>query len=678
MSNRTGTMNFLPMNKIELNQRGWDQVDFIIITGDAYVDHPSFGAAIIGRLLEANGYKVGVIAQPDWRSTKDIEALGKPVLGFMVTAGNIDSMVNHYTVGKKKRHNDVYTPGNVSGKRPDRATIVYGNLIRQVYKDSPVIIGGIEASLRRMAHYDYWSDQVKRSILLDSQGDLLVYGMAEKAIIEIADAMKAGLHPKDLTYIKGTAHKAKNTDHLFEPVILPRFDQVNGDVKAYADSFRIQYEHTDHITGKALVEQYDDHTYVIQNPPAAPLTTQEFDHIYDLDFMYAYHPKYEALGGIEAIKEIKYSLTSNRGCFGGCHFCALAFHQGRVVQSRSHDSIINEAKMLSHEPDFKGYIQDVGGPTANFRKAACKKQAEHGVCTHKACMTPDLCNQLEVDHTDYVKLLKSLRQIDGIKKVFVRSGIRYDYVVADKTNAFMNELVEHHVSGQLRVAPEHVSDTVLALMGKPSIGVYETFRKQFEQINKRKHKDQYLVPYFISSHPGSNLNDAIALAEYIRDLGFQPDQVQDFYPTPGTISTCMYYTGLNPLDMTAVFVPRSNQDKAMQRALLQFSNPKNYRLVKEALIIAGREDLIGYDKKCLIQPALGGRSGGKYGNKQVTGEDIARKAAQAKRKSGRKRSGKTENKHGSKHGCKPGSKPGNKNNNDRKKTNLSAKRKRSR
>jgi len=620
-----GQKNFLPMNKIDLNKRGWDAVDFIVVSGDAYVDHPSFGAAIIGRLLEANGFKVGIIAQPDWKNTTDIEALGKPNLGFLVTAGNIDSMVNHYTVSKKKRHNDVYTPGNKSGKRPDRATIVYGNLIRQVYKDSPVIIGGIEASLRRMAHYDYWSDQVKRSILLDAQADLLIYGMAEKAIIEVAEAMKSGLHPKDLTYIRGTVHKAKNIDHLVEYVNLPEYTHIKTDYKAYANSFKLQYENTDFITGKALVEKYDDHTYVVQNPPASPLTTEEFDHIYDLDFAYTYHPKYEASGGVEAIKEIKYSLTSNRGCFGGCHFCALTFHQGRVVQARSHGSIMKEAEMLTHEPDFKGYIHDVGGPTANFRKAACDKQVEHGVCTHKACMTPDLCNQLEVDHTDYVRLLKSLRKIDGIKKVFVRSGIRYDYVMADKTDAFMNELVEHHVSGQLRVAPEHVSDTVLALMGKPSIGVYETFRKRFEQINKKKHKDQYLVPYFISSHPGSDLKEAIALAEYIRDLGFQPEQVQDFYPTPGTISTCMYYTGYNPLDMTKVFVPKSNQDKAMQRALLQFASPKNYKMVKQALSIAGREDLIGYDKRCLIQPELGPSrhavvrdSGGKSKNRGKT------------------------------------------------------------
>lgn len=595
-------MDYMPISKSDLEARGIEQLDFIIVTGDAYVDHPSFGMALIGRLLEAEGYSVGVISQPDWKHKESVTILGKPKLGFLVSSGNIDSMVNHYTVSKKRRHKDVYTPGSEGFKRPDRATIVYSNLIRQVYKDVDILIGGIEASLRRMAHYDYWSDSVRRSILMDSGADLLIYGMAETTMIEVAEAMNSGLRAKDLTYVRGTVHRAKNYEHIVEPVLLPTYKEVISDKKAYGTSFKKQYENTDAITGTCLVEPYDEHNYIIQNPPAMPLDQRGFDHLYELPYTYDYHPDYDEKGGVEAIKEIKFSLTSNRGCFGGCHFCALAFHQGRVVQARSRQSIVAEAKALTKQPDFKGYIHDVGGPTADFRKRACKKQEKHGVCTHKACMTPNLCEQLEVDHTDYLKLLRELRGLDGVKKVFVRSGIRYDYVVANSDKAFMRELTEHHVSGQLRVAPEHVSNNVLEMMGKPNIEVFNQFKRQFEQMNKRLGMDQYLVPYFISSHPGSDIKDAIALAEYIRDLGFMPEQVQDFYPTPGTISTCMYYTGIHPMTGAKVFVPKSPHDKSLQRALMQYKLPKNYRLVREALILGGREDLIGYDKRCLIKP----------------------------------------------------------------------------
>lgn len=521
----------------------------------------------------------------------------------MVAAGNMDSMVNHYTVSKKRRSFDAYTPGGVIGKRPDYATIVYCNLIRQTYKKTPIIIGGIEASLRRLAHYDYWSNKVKRSILLDSGADLISYGMGEHSIVEIADALNAGIDVKDITFIRGTVYKAKSLEHLYdEYIMLPSYDEICNDKKTYAESFYKQYCNTDPFVAKHLVEKYKDKEYVIQNPPSYPLTQQEFDDVYSMDYMNAWHPSYDALGGVPAFAEIKFSLTSNRGCFGGCSFCALTFHQGRIVQARSHESLVEEAKKMTQEPDFKGYIYDVGGPTANFRRPSCDKQLTKGVCTNKQCLFPKPCANLKVDHSDYVELLRKLRKVANVKKVFVRSGIRFDYVMADKDDTFMEELCRYHISGQLRVAPEHISDNVLRLMGKPENSVYEAFLKKYSAINGRLGKEQYAIPYLMSSHPGSTLEDAIALAEYIRDLGYMPEQVQDFYPTPSTISTCMYYTGLDPRDLKPVYVTTNPHEKAMQRALIQFRNPENYDLVKEALLKAGRQDLIGFDKHCLIPP----------------------------------------------------------------------------
>lgn len=595
--------DFLPICREDMEKRGWSQCDFVYITGDAYVDHSSFGHAIISRILELNGYKVGIISQPDWKNKESISVLGEPRLGFLVAAGNMDSMVNHYTVSKKRRSFDAYTPGGVIGKRPDYATIVYCNLIRQTYKKTPIIIGGIEASLRRLAHYDYWSNKVKRSILLDSGADLISYGMGEHSIVEIADALNAGIDVKDITFIRGTVYKAKSLEHLYdEYLMLPSYDEICNDKKTYAESFYKQYCNTDPFVAKHLVEKYKDKEYVIQNPPSYPLTQQEFDDVYSMDYMNAWHPSYDALGGVPAFAEIKFSLTSNRGCFGGCSFCALTFHQGRIVQARSHESLIEEAKKMTQEPDFKGYIYDVGGPTANFRRPSCDKQLTKGVCTNKQCLFPKPCANLKVDHSDYVELLRKLRKVPNVKKVFVRSGIRFDYVMADKDDTFMEELCRYHISGQLRVAPEHISDNVLRLMGKPENSVYEAFLKKYSVINGRLGKEQYAIPYLMSSHPGSTLEDAITLAEYIRDLGYMPEQVQDFYPTPSTISTCMYYTGLDPRDLKPVYVTTNPHEKAMQRALIQFRNPENYDLVKEALLKANRQDLIGFDKHCLIPP----------------------------------------------------------------------------
>lgn len=594
--------DFLPICREDMERRGWDQVDFVYVIGDAYVDHPSFGHAIISRVLEAHGYRVGIISQPDWRKKESIDVFGRPRLGFIITAGNMDSMVNHYTVSKKRRHNDAFTPGGVYGKRPDYATVVYGNLIRQTYKDIPVMIGGIEASLRRMAHYDYWSNSMKRSVLLDSGADLLMYGMGEHSIVEVADALNSGLDIKDVTFIRGTVYKTKNIDNVYEPVMLPDFETIKNDKKSYAKSFYTQYTNTDPYSGKTLVEKYSDHEYVVQNPASWPLTTEEMDRVYALGYMRNYHPSYEAAGGVPAIEEVKFSLVSNRGCFGGCSFCALTFHQGRIIQVRSHESIINEARQLVWDPDFKGYIHDVGGPTANFRFPACDKQLQHGVCPNKQCLFPKPCVNLKADHKDYLSLLRALRQIPGVKKVFIRSGIRFDYLLADGNDTFFRELCEYHVSGQLKVAPEHVSDNVLRLMGKPSNHVYRKFTERYKKINQDLGKNQFLVPYLMSSHPGSTMKDAITLAEYLRDLGYMPEQVQDFYPTPSTLSTCMYYTGYDPRTMEKVYVPVDPHEKAMQRALIQYRNPKNYDLVMEALCKAGRTDLIGYDKKCLIRP----------------------------------------------------------------------------
>ncbi|MBQ7781231.1 MAG: YgiQ family radical SAM protein [Lachnospiraceae bacterium] len=593
---------FLPVSRQDMEERNIEQLDFVYVTGDAYVDHPSFGHAIISRILEAHGYSVGIIAQPDWKDDKSITVLGRPRLAFLISGGNMDSMVNHYSVSKKRRATDAYTPGGESGKRPDYATVVYGNLIRRTYRDVPIVIGGIEASLRRMAHYDYWSDKFKRSILLDSQADLISYGMGEKSIVEIADALNSGIDVKDITFIPGTVYKTKNPENIYDGQMLPDYDSMKEDKRKYAESFAIQYASTDPFTGKTLIEGYPGGVYVVQNPPQPPLTTEEMDEVYALPYMRTYHPSYEEKGGVPAIAEIKFSLISNRGCFGGCSFCALTFHQGRTIQVRSHESIIEEAKLLTEDKDFKGYIHDVGGPTANFRHPSCEKQLQYGVCKNKQCLFPKPCQNLKVDHSDYLALLRKLRELPKVKKVFVRSGIRFDYMMADADDTFFRELVKHHVSGQLKVAPEHISDAVLKRMGKPENAVYEKFTAKYKKLNEQLGLKQYLVPYLMSSHPGSTLKEAIELAEYLRDLGYMPEQVQDFYPTPSTISTVMYYTGLDPRDMKPVYVCKNPHEKAMQRALIQYRNPKNYELVCEALKAAGREDLIGFDKKCLVRP----------------------------------------------------------------------------
>ena len=600
---------FLPISRQDMEERGIRQLDFVYVIGDAYVDHPSFGHAIISRVLESHGYRVGIISQPDWRDERSIAILGRPRLGFLIAAGNMDSMVNHYFVSKKRRPSDAYTPGGVMGKRPDYATIVYGNLIRKTYKDVPIIIGGIEASLRRLAHYDYWSNSLKRSILLDSQADLISYGMGEKSIIEIADALQSGIDVKDITFIPGTVYKTRDIsgisgseDEKYNAILLPSYEEMKADPEKYAESFGVQYENTDPFTARMLAESYAGGIYVVQNPPQKPLTTEEMDDIYALPYQRTYHPSYEKQGGVPAISEIKFSLISNRGCFGACSFCALTFHQGRIVQVRSHESILSEAEELTKEPDFKGYIHDVGGPTANFRHPACEKQLKCGACKNRQCLYPTPCKTMNTDHSDYLELLRKLRALPGVKKVFVRSGIRFDYLLEDKDDAFFRELVEHHVSGQLKVAPEHISDTVLERMGKPRRSVYERFVKQYERINEKLGKKQFLVPYLMSSHPGSTLKEAVELAEYLRDLNYMPEQVQDFYPTPSTLSTVMYYTGIDPRDKSKVYVCRNPHEKAMQRALIQYRKPQNYELVKEALLKAGREDLIGFDKKCLIRP----------------------------------------------------------------------------
>ncbi len=594
--------DFLPISRKDMQKRGISQLDFVYVIGDAYVDHPSFGPAIISRILESHGYSVGIIAQPNWKDDKSITILGEPRLGFLVSGGNMDSMVNHFTAAKKRRHQDAYTPGGVMGKRPDRATTVYCNLIRKSYKNSPIIIGGIEASLRRLAHYDYWSDSVRRSILLDSSADLISYGMGEHSIIEIADALQSGIHISDITFINGTVYKTRDISSVYDGVMLPDFEQICSSKEKFARSFYMQYCNTNAITGKRLIEKYKETEYVVQNPPADPLSQEEMDSVYGLSYMRTYHPSYEKDGGIPAISELRFSLVSNRGCFGGCSFCALTFHQGRMIQTRSHDSIIEEAQVITQEKDFKGYIHDVGGPTANFRHNSCEKQMTKGVCSEKQCLFPKPCNNLIIDHSDYLKLLRKLRKLPKVKKVFVRSGIRFDYLMYDKDDSFLRELCEHHVSGQLKVAPEHISDKVLSRMGKPDKAVYEQFIQKYNKVNKEQGKNQFVVPYLMSSHPGSTMKEAVALAEYIRDLGYMPEQVQDFYPTPSTISTCMYYTGLDPRTLEKVYVPKSAHEKEMQRALIQYRNPKNYELVEEALKIAHRTDLIGFDKKCLIRP----------------------------------------------------------------------------
>lgn len=606
----------------DMKKRGWTQADFVFVIGDAYVDHPSFGPAIISRLLERYGYKVCMIAQPDWKNDKSIDVFGRPRLGFLVCGGNMDSMVNHYSVSKKRRQKDAYSPGEQMGLRPDYATTVYCNLIRRTYKDVPIIIGGIEASLRRMAHYDYWSDKLKHSILVDSSADILSYGMGEHSMIEIAEALDSGIDVKDITFVRGTCYRTKDISGVPEDsIILPDYDSLSKDRLEYARSFYTQYINTDPYSAKTLVEGYGNRGYVVQNPPAYPLTQMEMDDVYDLPYMNNYHPIYEEAGGIPAISEIKFSLTSNRGCFGGCSFCALTFHQGRIIQTRSHESLIKEAERMTHDPDFKGYIHDVGGPTANFRHKSCAKQDKYGVCTNKQCLFPEPCRNLKVDHKDYVELLRKLEAVPGVKKVFIRSGIRFDYVMADSNDEFLKELCEKHISGQLRVAPEHVSDNVLRMMGKPQNSVYEKFIDRYKRVNAKTGKQQYVVPYLMSSHPGSTLKEAVELAEYVRDIGYMPEQVQDFYPTPSTISTCMYYTGVDPRTMKPVYVPHNPHEKAMQKALMMYRKPENYDLVKEALIKAGRQDLIGFDKKCLIAPRKMDRKGEHQGQRSYGKND---------------------------------------------------------
>ena len=590
-------MGFLPLSRAEMDTLGWDAPDFVYVIGDAYVDHSSFGAAIISRVLEHAGYRVAICAQPDWKDPNSVNLFGTPRLGFLVSAGNMDSMVNHYSVGKHRRRIDAYTAGGKTGKRPDYAAVVYGNLIRQTHPHIPVILGGIEASLRRLAHYDYWSDRLKRSVLLDAQADLLIYGMGERAIVEVADALNAGLSVADLTFIRGTVFRttAPDTD---EAIVLPSFEELRRDKRRYAESFYRQYRNTDPFTAKRLIEPYE-RQFVVQNPPQMPLSEEEMDEVYDLPYENAPHPSYKE--PVPAIAEVRFSLTSNRGCFGGCSFCALTFHQGRIVQTRSHDSILREAERMTRQPDFKGYIHDVGGPTANFRQPACEKQTQYGVCQNRQCLFPTPCKNLRADHTDYVNLLRKLRQLPKVKKVFIRSGIRFDYLLADPDPTFLHELVEYHVSGQLRVAPEHVSDPVLRYMGKPCHAVYERFCRKYARLNEGR--KQYLVPYLMSSHPGCGMKEAVELAEYVRDLGYMPEQVQDFYPTPSTLSTVMYYTGVDPRTMQPVYVPTDPKEKEMQRALIQYRDPKNAPLIRKALELAGRTDLIGTGPKCLVRPS---------------------------------------------------------------------------
>ena len=592
---------FLPVTGEEMKARGWDQADFVYLIGDAYVDHPSFGPAVISRVLEAHGYRVAILSQPDWRDENSIRIFGRPRLGFLVSSGNMDSMVNHYTVAKKRRGSDAYTPGGKTGKRPDYAVSVYCQLIRRVYQNIPVIAGGIEASLRRLAHYDYWSDRLKHSILIDSGADLISYGMGERSIVAIADALAAGIPVRELTFIRGTVYKCKELPEGADILRLPDYEELRRDRLAYARSFYIQYCNTDSHYGRCLAERYEDF-FVVQNPPGEPLDAQEMDAVYGLPYERTYHPSYEEQGGVPAVAEVRFSLISSRGCFGGCSFCALTFHQGRTVQARSHDSILSEAKQMIRDPDFKGYIHDVGGPTANFRRPSCQKQLKKGVCPERQCLFPKPCPNLDVDHSDYMTLLRKLRALPGVKKVFIRSGLRFDYMLADRDDSFLEEVCRYHVSGQLKVAPEHVSSPVLSCMGKPESSVFKEFSRRYRAVNERLGQKQYLVPYLMSSHPGCGMKEAVELAEFVRDLGYMPEQVQDFYPTPSTISTCMYYTGVDPRTGRSVYVPKDPHEKALQRALIQYRDPKKRDLIEEALTRAGRRDLIGYGPKCLIRP----------------------------------------------------------------------------
>ncbi|MGI6765343.1 MAG: YgiQ family radical SAM protein [Anaerovoracaceae bacterium] len=592
-------MAFLPVTREDMEALGWERPDFVLVTGDAYVDHPSFGHAIISRVLERRGYKVAILPQPGWRNPEDFRRFGKPRLGFLITSGNVDSMVNHYSVFKRRRRTDVYSPGGKTGRRPDRAVIVYSQRAREAYKDVPIILGGLEASLRRHAHYDYWEDRIRRSILLDSKADLLVYGMGERAVVEIAEALDGGIDAKHISWIPGTVYRKtvsmEELDAEFPgqaPVLLPSFEEVSRSKKAYADSFKIQYRNNDPVNGKILVEPYVNNNVVVTNPPMPPLESLDLDDICELPYERNWHPMYKVAGGVPAIEEVKFSITANRGCFGGCAFCALTYHQGREVRGRSKESVLREAKAITKMPDFKGYIHDIGGPTANFRSPACEKQLKYGVCKKKDCLYPKPCRQLVVDHKEYLDILRSVRGLPGVKKVFIRSGIRYDYVMADESGEFLEEICRHHVSGTLKVAPEHISLRVLARMRKPPKEVFEAFSKRYREINERIGKKQYLIPYLISSHPGSTLEDAVELALYLKKNGFVPDQVQDFYPTPGTLATCMYYTEMDPLTGEKVYVAKDVKEKRLQRALLHFHKKENRPLVKEALERIGRKDLI--------------------------------------------------------------------------------------
>ena len=616
---------FLPITKEECDSRGWGSVDFVYVNGDAYVDHPSFGASIITRVLESAGFRVAFLAQPDYKSAEDFKRFGKPRLGFLVSAGNIDSMVAHYTASKKRRSYDYYSPGGKMGLRPDRAVIVYCNRIREAYGDVPIIIGGIEASLRRFAHYDYWDNKIRRSILVDSRADILTYGMGESIILKIAKLLDRGVPIKKIRSERGCVYLCKREDEVSFPVACELdFNVIKESKREYARAFGIQYKNQDAINGQAIVEYYDNKK-LVQNPPAFPLEREELDRVYDLPYMRTYHPVYEKDGGVPAISEVKFSITHNRGCFGGCNFCALAFHQGRSVRSRSIESVIKEAELITQMSDFKGYIHDVGGPTANFRYPACKQQLEKGVCSGRKCLVPKPCPNLEVDHSEYIELLNKIQTLPGVKKVFIRSGIRFDYMMYDKSDEFFRKLVKEHVSGQLKVAPEHCSSNVLKYMGKPDISVYDKFREKYFALCHECGLEQYLVPYLMSSHPGSELKDAIELSLYLKELGLNPEQVQDFYPTPGTASTVMYYTGINPLDMKPVYSPDDYREKLMQRALLQYRRPENRNLVREALIRAGREDLIGFDGKCLVKPDM--RQGSEYTRAQAKGEGKGRKGS---------------------------------------------------
>lgn len=602
-----------------MNNRGWSEVDFVLVTGDAYVDHPSFGTAIISRVLEAKGYKVAILPQPDFTSADDFKRFGRPRLGFLINSGVVDSMVNNYSVFKHKRRIDEYSPGGAAGRRPDRAVIVYSNRAREAYKDVPIIIGGLEASLRRLGHYDYWQDKVRRSILLDSKADLLIYGMGERAIIEIAEALESGIDVKEINWIRGTVYKRKEIEEFIgqdDTIILPSFEQVQGDKEMYCISFAQQNQSNDYASGKRLIEKYQDTVYVVQNPPQKPLSPKALDAVYELPYEKEYHPSYEKDGGVPALREVKFSLVSSRGCFGGCSFCALTYHQGRTVRARGHESLINEAKALIEKPDFKGYIHDVGGPTANFRKPACPIQVTNGICKNRDCLYPWPCKNMIIDHKDYIQLLRELRDLDGVKKVFIRSGIRYDYLMADEEyRDFLRELCEHHVSGTLKVAPEHISDRVLSYMRKPPKDVFIKFADEFKKMNQKLGKKQYLIPYLISSHPGSDLEDAIELALFLKDYGFVPDQVQDFYPTPGTLSTCIFYTEMDPFTMEKVYVAKNLEDKKMQRALLHYKKPENRNTVIKALKKADREDLI---------PVLLGK-GNNYGRTKGASQDNRKK-----------------------------------------------------